>query len=112
MMYCLPGNRVSKSLRRTLPPVLSHRSRSHMSRTGQPAIRHVAAVERALAVLDALSTEESELGTNEIARRTGINASTVSRLLATLADAGMVEHVAATGRYRLRLAPLQHGPKH
>jgi DNA-binding IclR family transcriptional regulator len=78
-------------------------------RTGQPAIRHVAAVERALAVLDALSNGESELGTNEIARRTGINASTVSRLLATLAGAGMVEHVAATGRYRLGLRLLQLG---
>src|SRR5437764_347889 len=59
-----------------------------MPRTGQPAVRHVAAVERALAVLDALSDGAPELGTNEIARRTGINASTVSRLLATLAGAG------------------------
>jgi IclR family acetate operon transcriptional repressor len=77
-------------------------------RTGQPAIRRVAAVERALAVLDALA-DGSEVGTNEIARRTGINASTVSRLLATLAGAGMVEHVAANGRYRLGLRLLQLG---
>ena len=61
-----------------------------MSRTGQPAVRHVAAVERAFAVLDALADGQAELGTNEIARRTGINASTVSRLLATLASAGFV----------------------
>jgi IclR family acetate operon transcriptional repressor len=80
-----------------------------MPRTGQPAVRHVAAVERALAVLDALSDGAPELGTNEIARRTGINASTVSRLLATLARSGMVEHVAATGRYRLGLRLLQLG---
>jgi DNA-binding IclR family transcriptional regulator len=80
-----------------------------MPRTGQPAVRHVAAVERALAVLDALSDGTPELGTNEIARRTGINASTVSRLLATLANAGMVEHVPATGRYRLGLRLLQLG---
>jgi len=78
-------------------------------RTGQPAVRHVAAVERALAVLDALSDGSPELGTNEIARRTGINASTVSRLLATLAGSGMVEHVPATGRYRLGLRLLQLG---
>ena len=57
-----------------------------MARTGQPAARHVAAVERAFTVLDALA-DGGELGTNEIARRTGINASTVSRLLATLASA-------------------------
>jgi len=80
-----------------------------MPRTGQPAVRHVAAVERALAVLDALSDGAPELGTNEIARRTGINASTVSRLLATLAGAGVVEHVPATGRYRLGLRLLQLG---
>ncbi len=80
-----------------------------MPRTGQPAERHVAAVERAVAVLDALSDGSPELGTNEIARRTGINASTVSRLLATLANARLVEHVPATGRYRLGPRLLQLG---
>jgi IclR family acetate operon transcriptional repressor len=78
-------------------------------RTGQPAVRHVAAVERALAVLDALADGAPELGTNEIARRTGINASTVSRLLATLVNSGMVEHVPSSGRYRLGLRLLQLG---
>jgi IclR family acetate operon transcriptional repressor len=80
-----------------------------MPRTGHPAVRHVAAVERAVAVLDALSDGSAELGTNEIARRTGINASTVSRLLATLANARFVEHVPATGRYRLGPRLLQLG---
>ena len=80
-----------------------------MSRTGQPAVRQVAAVERALAVLDALANGQGELGTNEIARRTGINASTVSRLLATLAGAGFVEHVPSNGRYRLGLRLLELG---
>jgi DNA-binding IclR family transcriptional regulator len=80
-----------------------------MPRTGQPAVRHVAAVERAIAVLDALSDGTGELGTNEIARRTGINASTVSRLLATLTSARMVEHVPTTGRYRLGPRLLQLG---
>lgn len=80
-----------------------------MPRTGRPAVRRVAAVERALAVLGALADGSAELGTNELARRTGINASTVSRLLATLVDAGLVEHVPATGRYRLGLRLLQLG---
>jgi DNA-binding IclR family transcriptional regulator len=80
-----------------------------MPRTGQPAVRHVAAVERASAVLDALADGSPELGTNEIARRTGINASTVSRLLATLTTARLVEYVPASGRYRLGLRLLQLG---
>ena len=90
-------------------PFPSQRYSTSVPRTGQPAVRHVAAVERALAVLDTLSDGSTELGTNEIARRTGINASTVSRLLATLASSGMVEHVTATGRYRLGLRLLQLG---
>jgi len=71
-----------------------------MARTGSPATRHVAAVERAVAVLDALAAA-GELGTNEVARRTRLNASTASRQLATLVAAGLVAHVAETGRYRL-----------
>jgi DNA-binding IclR family transcriptional regulator len=73
-----------------------------MARTGKPATRRVAAVERASAVIDALA-EGGELGTNELARRTGLHPSSVSRLLSTLADSGLVEHVPASGRYRLGL---------
>jgi len=80
-----------------------------MARTGAPATRRVASVARALAVLDALAEEAAELGTNEIARRTQINGSTVSRLLATLADARLIEHVEATGRYRLGVRLVQLG---
>lgn len=79
-----------------------------MARTGAPAKRHVASVARALAVVDALA-EGGELGTNDIALRTEINASTVSRLLATLVDSGLVEHVQASGRYRLGLRLVQLG---
>jgi DNA-binding IclR family transcriptional regulator len=80
-----------------------------MPRTGQPAVRRIAVVERAVAVLDALAASTADLGTNEIARRTGINASSVSRLLATLTSAGLVAHVPSTGRYRLGLRLLQLG---
>jgi IclR family acetate operon transcriptional repressor len=80
-----------------------------MARTGKPAVRHVAAVERAVGVLEALAGEDGELGTNELARRTGVNASSVSRVLATLAAGGYVEHVEETGRYRLGLRLLQLG---
>lgn len=80
-----------------------------MPRTGKPAVRHVAAVERAVAVLEALADGSRELGTNEIARRTRLHPSTVSRILATLAAAGFVEHVADSGRYRLGLRLLHLG---
>jgi len=71
------------------------------------AARRVAAVSRALAVMDELAAG-GELGTNELARRTGVNASTVSRLLATLASAGYVDQ-AANGRYRLGIRLVQLG---
>jgi DNA-binding IclR family transcriptional regulator len=71
-----------------------------MSRTRQPSTRRIGAAERAIAVLDTLA-EGGELGTNEIARRTGMTPSTASRQLGTLAASGLAERVAATGRYRL-----------
>ena len=78
-----------------------------MARTGQPASRQVASVQRAVAILNELADAGTELGTNEIARRTGINGSTISRILATLASGGLVEHVAATGRYRLGIGVVR-----
>jgi DNA-binding IclR family transcriptional regulator len=72
-----------------------------VARTGRPATRQVAAVQRAIAILDELAEAQGELGTNEIARRTGINVSTISRILATLASGGLIDHVTSTGRYRL-----------
>jgi DNA-binding IclR family transcriptional regulator len=72
-----------------------------VARTGRPATRQVASVQRAIAILDELAEARGELGTNEIARRTGIYVSTVSRILATLAAGGLVDHVTSTGRYRL-----------
>jgi len=80
-----------------------------MPRTGKPATRRVAAVERAVALLDALADGSPEVGTNELARRTGLHPSSVSRLLATLAAAGLVEHVESSGRYRLGLRLLDFG---
>jgi DNA-binding IclR family transcriptional regulator len=75
--------------------------------TGRPAERRLAAVERALRVLDAFLDAPGDMGTNELARLTGINASTVSRTLSTLVHAGYVAHVPETGRYRLGTHLLQ-----
>ncbi|HZJ05890.1 MAG TPA: IclR family transcriptional regulator [Nocardioidaceae bacterium] len=68
-----------------------------MSTTNRP----VATVERAIAVLHTLAGASGDLGNNEIARRTGINVSSVSRLLATLANDELVSRVAESGRFRL-----------
>jgi DNA-binding IclR family transcriptional regulator len=72
--------------------------------------RPVASVERALALLDALAAHPEGLGVNELARRIGVNASTASRLLATLEGARMVQRAPA-GPYRLglRLVALADG---
>src|SRR5215471_7377286 len=71
-----------------------------MPRTRQSSTRRIGAAERAIVVLDTLA-DAGELGTNEIARRSGMTPSTVSRQLGTLAAAGLVERVATSGRYKL-----------
>jgi DNA-binding IclR family transcriptional regulator len=64
--------------------------------------QRVASVARALALLDEVARSDAGLGVNELARRIGVNASTASRLLATLEDGGLVER-SPDGPYRLGL---------
>jgi DNA-binding IclR family transcriptional regulator len=66
------------------------------------ARREVGSVARAIALLEALADSESGLGVNDLARRIGVNASTASRLLATLERGGFVER-SPGGPYRLGL---------
>jgi DNA-binding IclR family transcriptional regulator len=61
-------------------------------------------VARALALLAELRDSEHGVGVSELARRIGVNASTASRLLATLESAGMVQRDGGQGPYRLGLA--------
>lgn len=63
----------------------------------------MASVARALALLDELRDSEHGIGVSELARRIGVNASTASRLLATLESAGMVQRDGGQGPYRLGL---------
>ena len=79
-----------------------------MARTGQPSRERIASSQRTLAILDVLAAEGS-LGTNEIARRLGTTASTVSRQLGTLVESGYVEHLPGSGRYRLGIRLVQLG---
>lgn len=64
--------------------------------------RAVGSVARAAELLDVLAASDSGLGVNELARRIGVNASTASRLLATLQGAGLVTR-SDGGPYRLGL---------
>src|ERR1700729_2299988 len=64
--------------------------------------RAVGSVARATQLLEALAASDTPLGVNELARRIGVNASTASRLLATLQDAGLVMRTDG-GPYRLGL---------
>lgn len=65
--------------------------------------RTLASVDRALALLDALAELPAGARVGELAQRTGINQSTVSRLLGTLMARGFVDRDEATARYRLGL---------
>ena len=65
--------------------------------------RTLASVDRALALLDALAELPSGARVGELAQRTSINQSTVSRLLGTLMARGFVDRDDATARYRLGL---------
>jgi DNA-binding IclR family transcriptional regulator len=85
---------------RRFPAMTSEPSRS----------RPVTSVARAIALLDELGAAPDGLGVNELARRIGVNASTASRLLATL-EAGRLVERAPGGPYRLglRLVALADG---
>jgi DNA-binding IclR family transcriptional regulator len=61
-----------------------------MAQQSEVRRRPVASVARALDLLEELRDSEDGLGVNELARRIGVNASTASRLLATLESGGLV----------------------
>lgn len=85
-----------------------------MGRTNKPARRTLQSVDKALALLWAFESAPGELGVVELARKTGLGASTVSRLLSSLVAGELVAYNEATGRYYLglglvRLAALVTG---
>ena len=63
--------------------------------------RSVVALRRGLAILDAFSPGQRELGVNEVARMLGMHKSTVSRLCSTLEQAGYLARDPETEKYRL-----------
>jgi len=76
-----------------------------MVEQGEAAIEErsgtVRSVEKAMAILYAFSHDEPELGVMELSRRLSLHKSTISRLLMTLEQGGLVERNLDTGCYRL-----------
>jgi len=69
----------------------------------------IQAIERAVAILNAFSVDEPELGVTEVAERVGLHKSTVHRFMVNLDAAGLVERNPRTGRYRLGLHIFELG---
>ena len=69
----------------------------------------IQAIERAVAILNAFSVEEPELGVTDLADRLDLHKSTVHRFLVNLEAAGLVERDRHTARYRLGLRIFELG---
>ena len=71
----------------------------------QPFVRErnssIQSVQRAVALLRALGDDAPELGVAELSRQVHLHKSTVSRLLATLLSAGLVERAMGSEKYHL-----------
>lgn len=63
----------------------------------------IQSIERATAILRSFTEADPELRVTELAQRLGLHKSTVSRILATLQQEGLVAQNPETGRYRLGL---------
>jgi DNA-binding IclR family transcriptional regulator len=75
----------------------------------QPAGQTLSSLETAVAILRCFSAETPELAVTDVAARTDMPKSTVSRLLQTMAEQGLVEQHEATRRYRVGLLPFRLG---
>ena len=73
-----------------------------LAETAEP--RMVQSLQRGLAILEAFTPEATSLSNADIARRTGIGRSTVSRLTETLTGLGCLTFLPRTGRYQLGAA--------
>lgn len=69
----------------------------------------IQAIERAVAILNAFSVDEPELGVTDLSERLELHKSTVHRFLVNLESAGLVERNRHNGRYRLGLRIFELG---
>jgi DNA-binding IclR family transcriptional regulator len=70
-------------------------------RNSSAATAGVQSVRRAVTILETLADSRNELGVTELGRRLGVHKATASRLVATLAEQGLVEQNPITDKYRL-----------
>ncbi len=70
-------------------------------RDSHPHGSPVQSVGRALTILQILADHGGELGVTDLGRRLGVHKATASRLVATLAEHGLVERNPLTDKYRL-----------
>ncbi|OPX35058.1 MAG: hypothetical protein B1H11_09735 [Desulfobacteraceae bacterium 4484_190.1] len=75
---------------------------------GKPSYR-IQAVERALDILDCFTFENKEFGLFEIAEKTGLNKTTVKRMLVNLAQRKYVQQDPRTKKYRLGMRLFELG---
>lgn len=78
-----------------------------MSRPRTSDAGTVQSVQRAIAVLNSFKLNAPEHGVSELAAAHGVHPSSMSRLLGTLMEGGLVRMNAETGRYRLGLGVLE-----
>jgi IclR family KDG regulon transcriptional repressor len=69
----------------------------------------VRVLDRAVDILECFTQRQRELGVPEIVQMTGLDRSTVRRLVANLVRRGLLQEVAANGRFRLGLLLFQLG---
>ena len=69
----------------------------------------IQAIERAVAILNAFTPDEPEMGVSDLAQRLSLHKSTVHRFVVNLEAAGLLERNRTTSRYRLGLRIFELG---
>src|SRR6266508_3405564 len=90
-----------RKARVVLRSIVAYRSTRSAMRNTVAGSSGVQSVARALGILEELAGSTDELGVTELGRRLGVHKATASRLLATLAEHGLVERNPVSDRYRL-----------
>lgn len=86
-----------------LPGLVEICSTGKVAKLADPSSSSIQSVERAIAILKSFSLDRPERGVTELSRELGLHKSTVSRLMRTLEQGGLLSRNPETERYRLGL---------